>query len=168
MDSDFIVDSLPAWNITIYILEYLEHKLLNQQLTLKTNNLGFMVSRIGSCYRRATCYFSRPDFFFFSVFSFLFWLAGVYICGDNVSWLEEEQKESKLQNKYRELTSNNYSGYLSHLFCCSCELCFSVKRKRCLQKKNQNHMTTFLGCLWRFRAERWIFSKVSKSFKFRK
>lgn len=73
--------------------------------------------------------------FFFPVFSFLFWLAGVYICEDSVSWLEEEPKESKLQNKYQELTSSNYSGYLSHLFCCSCELCFSVKRKRCLQKK---------------------------------
>ena len=70
MDSDFIVGSLPAWNITIYILEYLEQKLLNQQLTLKTNSLGFMVSRIGSCYRRATCYFSRPDFFFFFFFLF--------------------------------------------------------------------------------------------------
>lgn len=56
MDSDLIAGSLPAWNITIYIQEYLECKLLNQQLTLKTNNLGFMVSRIWSCYRRATCY----------------------------------------------------------------------------------------------------------------
>ena len=46
MDSDFIAGSLPAWSITIYIQEYLEHELLNQQLTLKTNNLGFTVSRI--------------------------------------------------------------------------------------------------------------------------